>query len=67
MFSIQKAFAKDDKFFELLEASAEESRASIQALKQVLKGARRSMSSLPPAERKSKSRCKSASCWRAHR
>jgi uncharacterized protein Yka (UPF0111/DUF47 family) len=38
MFSIQKLFAKDDKFFELLEASAEESRASVQALKQVLKG-----------------------------
>jgi uncharacterized protein Yka (UPF0111/DUF47 family) len=39
MFSIQKLFAKDDKFFELLEASADESRASVQALKQVLKGA----------------------------
>src|SRR5947209_13496731 len=38
MFSIQKLFAKDDRFFELLEASAEESRASVQALKQVLKG-----------------------------
>jgi uncharacterized protein Yka (UPF0111/DUF47 family) len=40
MFSIQKLFAKDDKFFELLEASAEEGRSSVQALKQVLKGAR---------------------------
>ena len=38
MFSIQKLFAKDDKFFQLLEASAEESRASVQALKEVLKG-----------------------------
>ena len=38
MFSIQKLFAKDDRFFELLEASAKESRASVQALKQVLKG-----------------------------
>jgi uncharacterized protein Yka (UPF0111/DUF47 family) len=38
MFSIQKLFAKDDKFFELLEASAEESLASVQALKQVLQG-----------------------------
>src|SRR5439155_10074357 len=37
MFSIQKLFAKDDKFFELLAASAEESRASVQVLKQVLK------------------------------
>jgi len=38
MISIQKLFAKDDKFFELLAASAEESRASVQALKQVLHG-----------------------------
>src|SRR3954469_23826132 len=37
MFSIQKLFAKDDRFFELLAASAEESRASIQVLKQILK------------------------------
>jgi hypothetical protein len=37
MFSIQKWFAKDDRFFELLTASAEESRASVQALKQILK------------------------------
>jgi uncharacterized protein Yka (UPF0111/DUF47 family) len=36
MFSLQKLFAKDDKFFELLAASAEESRASVQVLKQVL-------------------------------
>ena len=32
MFSIQKFFGKEDKFFDLLEASAEESRASVQAL-----------------------------------
>jgi len=38
MFSIQKLFAKDDRFFELLEASAAESRTTVQALKQVLKG-----------------------------
>lgn len=38
MFSIQKLFAKDDKFFELLEASAEESRTSVKALRQMLKG-----------------------------
>jgi uncharacterized protein Yka (UPF0111/DUF47 family) len=36
MFSIQKWFAKDDQFFRLLQASAEEGRASVQALKQVL-------------------------------
>lgn len=37
MFSIQKLFAKDDRFFELLAASAEEGCASVQALKQILK------------------------------
>jgi len=37
MFSIQKFFAKDDQFFKLLAASAEESRASVQALKQILR------------------------------
>jgi uncharacterized protein len=32
MFSLQKFFGKDDRFFDLLEASAEESRLSVQAL-----------------------------------
>ena len=32
MFSIQKLFGKEDKFFDLLEASAEEARMSVQAL-----------------------------------
>jgi uncharacterized protein Yka (UPF0111/DUF47 family) len=32
MFSIQKLFGKEDKFFDLLEASAEEARSSVQAL-----------------------------------
>jgi uncharacterized protein Yka (UPF0111/DUF47 family) len=32
MFSIQKFFGREDKFFDLLEASAEEARASVQAL-----------------------------------
>ena len=36
MFSLQKLLGKDDKFFTLLEASAEEGRASVQALKRVL-------------------------------
>ncbi len=36
MISIQKIFGKDDKFFTLLEASASEGRASIQALNRVL-------------------------------
>jgi len=38
MFSIQKWFAKDDEFLELLEASAQASRASIQSLKEILQG-----------------------------
>lgn len=36
MFSLQKLFGKDDKFFALLEASAEEARHSVQALNQIL-------------------------------
>lgn len=36
MFSLQRLFGKDDKFFELLEASAEEARASVQSLTSVL-------------------------------
>ncbi|MGA2173663.1 MAG: DUF47 family protein [Verrucomicrobiota bacterium] len=40
MFSIQKWFAKDDQFFRLLQASAEEGRASVQGLKQFLQSPR---------------------------
>ena len=36
MFSLQKVFSRDDQFFELLEASAEECRASVQALKRAI-------------------------------
>ena len=36
MFSLQKIFGKDDKFFDLLEASAEESRRSVQVLTKLL-------------------------------
>jgi uncharacterized protein len=36
MFSLQQLLGKDDKFFNLLEGSAEEGRASVQALKRVL-------------------------------
>jgi uncharacterized protein Yka (UPF0111/DUF47 family) len=39
MFSIQKWFAKDDQFFRLLHASAEEGRASVQALRQIMQNA----------------------------
>lgn len=37
MFSLQKFFSKDDQFFQLLEASAEEGRASVKALQSILK------------------------------
>jgi len=36
MFTLQKLFGKDDKFFDLLEASAQESQHSVQALNRVL-------------------------------
>jgi len=36
MFSLQKFFGKDDKFFGLLEASAEEARHSVQVLNRLL-------------------------------
>ena len=36
MFSLQKFLGKDDKFFTLLEASAEEARTSVQALNRLL-------------------------------
>jgi hypothetical protein len=32
MFSLQRLLGKEDKFFDLLEASAQESRMSVQAL-----------------------------------
>jgi uncharacterized protein Yka (UPF0111/DUF47 family) len=37
MFSLQKILGKDDKFFELMEGSAEEARASIRSLVQLVK------------------------------
>jgi uncharacterized protein Yka (UPF0111/DUF47 family) len=36
MFSLQRLFGKEDRFFELLERSAEEARASVQALARFL-------------------------------
>jgi len=36
MFSLQKFFSKDEQFFELLEASAEECCASVKTLKQII-------------------------------
>jgi len=37
MFSLQKILGKDDKFFELMEGSAEEARASIHSMVQLVK------------------------------
>src|SRR5882762_1530082 len=37
MFSLQRVLGKDDKFFELMEGSAEEARSSIQYLIKLLK------------------------------
>lgn len=37
MFSIQKWFARDDRFFELLQASTAEGQAAVQTLKQILR------------------------------
>src|SRR5881396_3777335 len=37
MFSLQKLLGKDDKFFRLMEGSAEEARASIQCLLKLVK------------------------------
>ena len=44
MFSLQKFFSRDEQFFELLEASAEECRASVQALKHVMANNSRTLS-----------------------
>jgi len=43
MFSLQQLFGKGDKFFDLLEASADEARSSVQALVRIIKS-----SSAPP-------------------
>ena len=41
MFSLQRFLSNGDKFFDLLEASAEESRESAQALVELLQSSRR--------------------------
>src|ERR1035437_10987785 len=46
MFSLQKLLGKEDKFFTLLEASAEEARGSVQALVKLSK----TLDNPPPAE-----------------
>src|SRR4029077_11899169 len=56
MFSLQKLLGKDDKFFTLMEGSAEESRASIRSLIEIVKKPedKRSMEGFIEARRKDK-------------
>src|SRR2546421_5170812 len=56
MFSLQKLLGKDDKFFRLMEGSAEEARASIQSLAEMLKlpDDKRSLEGFVEARRKEK-------------
>jgi uncharacterized protein Yka (UPF0111/DUF47 family) len=56
MFSLQKLLGKEDKFFDLLEASAEEGRASVQALIKLVQSAAeaRTLEDFVAARRKEK-------------
>jgi uncharacterized protein Yka (UPF0111/DUF47 family) len=55
MFSLQKFFGKSDRFLDLLEGSAEESRASVQALRHILKpGAELKLDEFATSRRKGK-------------
>ena len=56
MFSLQKLLGKEDKFFDLLEASADEGRASVQALIKLVKSAAeaRTLEDFVAARRKEK-------------
>src|SRR5258705_11738146 len=56
MFSLQKLLGKDDKFFTLMEQSAEEARASIQSLVRLLETAaeKRSLKEFVEIRRKDK-------------
>jgi uncharacterized protein len=56
MFSLQKLFGKDDKFFTLMEGSAEESRRSILSMVELVKCAedKRSLDAFVEARRKDK-------------
>ena len=56
MFSLQKLFGKDDKFFTLMEGSAEESRHSIRSMIQLMKCAegKRSLDAFIESRRKDK-------------
>src|SRR3954466_2260303 len=56
MFSLQKLLGKDDKFFRLMEGSAEEARTSIRSLSAMLKATdtQRSLEALAQARRNEK-------------
>jgi uncharacterized protein Yka (UPF0111/DUF47 family) len=56
MFSLQKLFGKDDKFFRLLEGSAEEAKASVHSLRELLTApeSSRSLAAFIEARRKDK-------------
>ena len=56
MFSLQKLLGKDDKFFRLMEGSAEEARASIQSLTEMIETPeeKRSLNAFITARRKDK-------------
>lgn len=55
MFSLQKLFGKDEQFLDLLEASAEECRASVQALEHILRpGAKLGLDEFIDSRRKGK-------------
>jgi len=55
MFSLQKIFGKDEQFLDLLEASAEECRASVSALQHILKpGAKLELDEFIASRRKGK-------------
>jgi uncharacterized protein Yka (UPF0111/DUF47 family) len=55
MFSLQKIFGKDEQFLDLLEASAEECQASVQAIKHILKpGAPHTLDEFIASRRKGK-------------
>lgn len=54
MFSLQRLFGQEDKFFNLLEASAEEGRISVQALVCLLKDPSKGLDAFAESRRKEK-------------
>lgn len=54
MFSLQRLLSKDDKFFRLMEGSAEEARSAIESLIKMLSDGNRSLAAFVDARRKEK-------------